>query len=224
MNIKSSIGRSKNVSSVALGQYRCRSDIAVRIDCTRLQVPGRQIRGYCSECYNAYASQAPPRARLYVTQPLGLCLSVYRQAPNRQQAPALVKWSWRPFWGCRRYDKSRPVASRGGSGRIAWARPGLSFMSAPWGLSWNAMRKRRVASIWAISSWRAIMKKLSMLGIIVGAALLSAAPFSLQWSQKDVALSLDSADARVGRPLTATSVAGVHRRAHRRAYRRGYYY
>src|SRR5262249_25806715 len=155
----------------------------------------------------------------------GLSLfSVNRRAPNRQQAPALVKWSWRPFWGCRRYDKSRPVASRGGSGRIAWARPGLSFMSAPWGLSWNAMRKRRVGSVWAISSWRAIMKKLSMLGIIVGAALLSAAPFSLQWSQKDVALSLDSADARVGRPLTATSVAGVHRRAHRRAYRRGYYY
>src|SRR5262249_14163725 len=73
-------------------------------------------------------------------------------------------------------------------------------------------------------SWRRIMKKLSMLGIIVGAALLSAAPFSLQWSQKNVALSLDSADARVGRPLTATSVAGVHRRAHRRAYRHGHYY
>jgi len=68
------------------------------------------------------------------------------------------------------------------------------------------------------------MKKLSMLGIIVGAVLLSAAPFSLQWSQKNVALSLDSADARVGRPLTATSVAGVNRRVHRRAYRRGYYY
>src|SRR5215831_9922458 len=43
-------------------------------------------------------------------------------------------------------------------------------------------------------------------------------------SQKNVALSLDSADARVGRPLTATSVAGVNRRVHRRAYRRGYYY
>ena len=42
------------------------------------------------------------------------------------------------------------------------------------------------------------MKKLSMLGIIVGAALLSAAPFSLQWPQKNVALSLDSADSRVG--------------------------
>jgi hypothetical protein len=68
------------------------------------------------------------------------------------------------------------------------------------------------------------MKRLNMLGIIVGAALLSAAPFSLQWSQKNVAISLDSADARVGRPLTATSVAGVNRRVHRRAYRRGYYY
>ena len=68
------------------------------------------------------------------------------------------------------------------------------------------------------------MNKLSVLGIIVGAALLSATPFTLQWSQKNVALSLDSADARVGRPLTATSVAGVNRRVHRRAYRRGYYY
>ena len=68
------------------------------------------------------------------------------------------------------------------------------------------------------------MNKLSVLGIIVGAALLSATPFSLQWSQKNVALSLDSADARVGRPLTATSVAGVNRRVHRRAHRLGYYY
>jgi hypothetical protein len=68
------------------------------------------------------------------------------------------------------------------------------------------------------------MKKLSMLGIIAGAALLTATPLSLQWSQKNVALSFNSADARVGRPLTATSVAGVHRRVHRRAYRRAYYY
>ena len=62
------------------------------------------------------------------------------------------------------------------------------------------------------------MKKFSIL--IVGAALLTAAPFSIQWSHKDVTLSLDRADARVGRPLTATSVAGVNRRVHRRAYRR----
>jgi hypothetical protein len=68
------------------------------------------------------------------------------------------------------------------------------------------------------------MKKLTTLRIIAGAALLTATPFSLQWSQKNVALSLDSADARIGRPLTPGSVAGVNRRVHRRAYRRAYYY
>ena len=67
-------------------------------------------------------------------------------------------------------------------------------------------------------------EKLTLLGVIVGAALLTATPFSLQTSQKSVVLSLDSAEARVGRPLTAMSVAGVHRRAHRRAYRHGHYY
>ena len=54
------------------------------------------------------------------------------------------------------------------------------------------------------------MKRLAMLGIIGGAAILTAEPVSLQWSQKNVALSLDSAQARDGRPLT-------HPRAHRRA-------
>ena len=53
--------------------------------------------------------------------------------------------------------------------------------------------------------------------VVMGAAILCAAPFSLQWSQKTVTLSLDSADARIGRPLTPMSVAGVHRRAYRRA-------
>ena len=66
------------------------------------------------------------------------------------------------------------------------------------------------------------MKKLAILGIIGGAAILTAAPLSLQWSQKNVALSLDSAEAQE-RPLTATSVAGVSRRVHRRAYRRAAY-
>jgi hypothetical protein len=66
------------------------------------------------------------------------------------------------------------------------------------------------------------MKKLGMLGIIGGAAILTAVPLSLQWSQKNVTLSLASAEARVGRPPTATSVAGVSRRVHRRAYRRAY--
>ena len=58
------------------------------------------------------------------------------------------------------------------------------------------------------------MKKLSMLGIIGGAALLTSVPLSLQWSQKNVALSLDRAKAE-----TATSAAGVSRRAYRRAHR-----
>ena len=62
------------------------------------------------------------------------------------------------------------------------------------------------------------MKKLGMLGIIGGAAILTAAPLSLQWSHTDVGLSLDSAEAQE-RPLTATSVADVSRRAYRRAYR-----
>jgi hypothetical protein len=61
------------------------------------------------------------------------------------------------------------------------------------------------------------MKQLSMLGIIGGAALLIAAPFSLQWPQQNVPLSLDGAEAN------ATSVAGVSRRVHRRAYRRAVY-
>jgi hypothetical protein len=43
------------------------------------------------------------------------------------------------------------------------------------------------------------MKKLSMLRIIGGAALLTAVPFSLQWSQKNVALSFDNAEARIVR-------------------------
>src|ERR1700730_1175906 len=60
-----------------------------------------------------------------------------------------------------------------------------------------------------------IMKKLAILGIIGGAAILTAAPLSLQWSQNNVALSLDSAKAG-----TATSAAGGSRKVHRRAYRR----
>jgi hypothetical protein len=56
--------------------------------------------------------------------------------------------------------------------------------------------------------------------IAVGiAALLCAAPFSIEWSHKSgIALSLNTADARIGRPLTPLSVAGVHRRVRRRAY------
>ena len=59
------------------------------------------------------------------------------------------------------------------------------------------------------------MKKLGVLGIIGGAALLTATPFSLQWSQENVALSINSAEARIA--------GGVHRRVYRRTYRRAAY-
>ena len=59
------------------------------------------------------------------------------------------------------------------------------------------------------------MKKLGVLGVIGGAALLTAAPFSLQWSQENVALSMNGAEARIA--------GGVHRRVYRRTYRRAAY-
>src|SRR6187431_284401 len=69
------------------------------------------------------------------------------------------------------------------------------------------------------------MKKISVIGAtLVAAAVLCAAPISLHQSQdKGLTLSVDKARARIGRPLTPGSVAGVHRRHHRRAYRHGYY-
>jgi hypothetical protein len=64
-----------------------------------------------------------------------------------------------------------------------------------------------------------IMKKLSMLCVILGASVVCAAPISFHWSPANtLSLSVDKADARVGRPLTPMSVAGVNRRVHRRAY------
>jgi hypothetical protein len=63
------------------------------------------------------------------------------------------------------------------------------------------------------------MKKLTLLGVALGAALLAATPVSFHWSPaKTLSLSLETADAKVGRPLTPGSVAGVNRRVHRRAY------
>ena len=66
------------------------------------------------------------------------------------------------------------------------------------------------------------MKKMSMIGaILMGAAILCAAPISLHQSQdKGLSVSLDRAYARVGRPATPGSVAGVARRTTRRAVRR----
>ncbi|MDE2376855.1 hypothetical protein [Bradyrhizobium sp.] len=57
------------------------------------------------------------------------------------------------------------------------------------------------------------------LGLMLATALLAAAPVSPHFSPAELpSISLDRADARVGRPLTPMSVAGVHRRVHRRAY------
>jgi len=65
------------------------------------------------------------------------------------------------------------------------------------------------------------MKKISVIAAaLVGAAMLCAAPISLH---QGLTLSVDKAQARIGRPLSPGSIAGVHRRHDRRAYRRGTY-
>jgi hypothetical protein len=61
------------------------------------------------------------------------------------------------------------------------------------------------------------MKTSGIITGLIGASLLCAAPVSVQWSpEKTLVLSFDSASARVGRPLTPVSVAGVARRTTRR--------
>lgn len=63
------------------------------------------------------------------------------------------------------------------------------------------------------------MKTSSLFGIAASAALLTATPLSLDWSATPMpSVSLDAAHARVGRPLTPVSVAGVARRSARRGY------
>src|SRR5215467_8931382 len=65
-----------------------------------------------------------------------------------------------------------------------------------------------------------IMKKLSMLGIAGGAALLAAVPFSLQWSQEGSAvplLTLSHAEAQYYYGPYRRHVRRVYRRAYRRA-------
>jgi hypothetical protein len=67
------------------------------------------------------------------------------------------------------------------------------------------------------------MKVSTTLGVVIATTMLCSAPVSIDWSPTNVAfkspsLSVDTAQARVGRPLTPMSVAGVNRRVHRRAY------
>jgi hypothetical protein len=63
------------------------------------------------------------------------------------------------------------------------------------------------------------MKQMSLTTIAVGASTFAcAALLSFGWSeQRGVSLSVENAQARVGRPLTPVSVAGVARRQNRRA-------
>ena len=73
------------------------------------------------------------------------------------------------------------------------------------------------------------MKKLSMLGIVGGAALLAAVPFSLQWSQENVGpavplLTLSQANAQYYYGPYRRHARRVYRRAYRRAYYGGYPY
>jgi hypothetical protein len=63
------------------------------------------------------------------------------------------------------------------------------------------------------------MRKIILLGtMVIGVAFLSASPISVNWSaaKKTFTVSEDKAVAAVGKPVSAGSVAGVHRRQERR--------
>jgi hypothetical protein len=66
------------------------------------------------------------------------------------------------------------------------------------------------------------MKKVTVIGaMLLGAAILSVSPVSLNWSaHKGLSVSQEKANAEIGRPGTPGSVAGVARRTERRAIRR----
>ncbi len=69
------------------------------------------------------------------------------------------------------------------------------------------------------------MRRMSFRKVAIAAASVACATlFSVSWSeQRGVSLSIESAQARIGRPLTPLSVAGVARRHYRRAaYGYGY--
>jgi hypothetical protein len=86
------------------------------------------------------------------------------------------------------------------------------------------MRSHSLAGSGVEMHWRSQCQRYSVGATALFACILCATPLSLRFSsQGNVLLSEDAARAEIGRPLTATSVAGVHRRAERRAYRSGYY-
>ena len=70
----------------------------------------------------------------------------------------------------------------------------------------------------------AMPKHLTVGATALVACVLCTTPVSIRFSpEAGLLLSVNSVSAEIGHPLTATSVAGVHRRQARRADRRGYY-
>ena len=99
-----------------------------------------------------------------------------------------------------------------------WSRKYLPICRHAHSLTWI---KAKAREFFAALTGRPAMRKMSIIGILMGAAMVCAAPISLNQSpDKGLSLSLNSAQARIGRPLTPGSIAGVNRRVHRRAYRR----
>jgi hypothetical protein len=67
------------------------------------------------------------------------------------------------------------------------------------------------------------MRSKLILAAAAVAALIVATPVSVQWADGSLSLTVDKAEAVVGRPGTPRSVAGVARRTTRRTVRRAAY-
>jgi hypothetical protein len=74
------------------------------------------------------------------------------------------------------------------------------------------------------------MRKVVLIGAtFIGAVMLTSSPVSVKWSEvswsapiSGVVVSVDQAQARIGQPGTAASLAGVNRRHRRYERRHGY--
>lgn len=91
---------------------------------------------------------------------------------------------------------------------------------------WSSQNKIRCIAIVFYARRRKPMKQNLGKVVLAASAFVFAGLFSFGWSeQSGVSLSVEKAEARIGRPLTPMSVAGVARRQHRRAgYGYGYGY
>jgi hypothetical protein len=78
--------------------------------------------------------------------------------------------------------------------------------------------QRTLEIISACNEREIAMKQISLKRLLLAAAVVAfGVAGSIDWSSDGLALSIESAQARVGRPLTPVSVAGVARRTTRRA-------